>query len=81
MKPAEDGDGVIVRCYEALNRRGPVDIRIPGVKAAAETNLMEDNETIPQASHGCLRFEVEPFGIRTFRARVAATATARPSPP
>ena len=70
MKPAENGEGVIVRCYEALNRRGPVEVSVPGAGAVVETNLVEDDEDGAAGESGAVRFEVKPFEIRTFRALV-----------
>jgi alpha-mannosidase len=68
MKPAENGDGVIVRCYEALNRRGSVEVSATGAGAVVETNLMEEDEDGAAGESGSVRFEVKPFEIRTFRA-------------
>lgn len=62
MKPAEDGNGVILRCYEALNSRGMVEISLPPA-SIIETNLMEENERELEKP----RFEIKPFEIKTFR--------------
>ena len=65
MKPAENGNGVIVRCYEALNSRGPVQLTLPNVTSLVETNLVEqDEQTLSQP-----QFEIKPFEIKTFRIR------------
>jgi alpha-mannosidase len=67
MKPAEDGRGVIMRCYDALNARGPVEVTIPGITAAAETNLVEQNEGRLAVEKGKIAFDIKPFEVKTFR--------------
>ncbi|HZU01116.1 MAG TPA: glycosyl hydrolase-related protein, partial [Ktedonobacteraceae bacterium] len=68
VKPAEDGDGLIVRLYEAHNQRGRGSITFASALISAqECNLLE--EPIAEASYEghTLEFQVRPFEIKTFR--------------
>jgi alpha-mannosidase len=61
LKPAENGDGLILRLYETAGARGPVAITPPaGWRVAGETNLLEDAVDAPA---GVIR----PFEVRTWR--------------
>jgi alpha-mannosidase len=63
LKRAEDGDGLILRVYEPVGARGPIDIEPPpGWEVAGEVNLLEDTIERPSAS-------IRPFEIRSFRLR------------
>ncbi len=66
LKPAEDGQGAVLRLYEAHNRRGPVTVR-GAIREAAETTLIEEPlESLPVID-GAFTFEARPYGIHTFR--------------
>ncbi len=67
MKPAEDGNGVILRLYDALNQRGPVELTLPSVGKVMETNLVEDNEHSLEVTEGRICFSINPFEIKTLR--------------
>jgi alpha-mannosidase len=72
VKPAEDGDGLIVRVYDAHNTRGPAALTFAReIISAEETTMLE--ESIGPADHAGrdLRFTVRPYGIATFRVRLA----------
>jgi alpha-mannosidase len=61
LKPAEDGDGLILRAYESAGSRGPVAAEPPaGWRVAGETNLLEDAVETPSPLIG-------PFEIRSWR--------------
>jgi alpha-mannosidase len=61
LKPAEDGEGLILRLYEPAGARGPVQITPPaGWRVAGETNLLEDAADPPRPS-------IRPFEIRSWR--------------
>jgi alpha-mannosidase len=62
LKPAEDGEGLILRVYESAGGRGPIAIRPPpGWRVATEVSLLED-ETEDRGT-------ITPFQIRSFRLR------------
>jgi len=63
LKPAEDGDGLILRVYEPASARGPIAVEPPkGWKVVGETNLLEDAIAPPSDF-------IRPFEIRSFRLR------------
>ncbi len=68
VKQAQDGEGVIVRVYEALRRHTAATLTLPApVQAAFACNLMEENERPLPADGRTLRFEIAPFEVKTFR--------------
>ncbi len=71
VKPAEDGNGTIVRVYDCANRRGTVTLTFaqPIEKASAVTILEEpDGAAGPLHVDGrSLVFEILPFQVRSFR--------------
>jgi alpha-mannosidase len=77
IKTPEDGDGLIVRVYEAHNQRGPVTLSFAQPVLSVEAcNLLEEAE---EAQSGAvtvdgqtLQFMIKPFEIRTFRVRLAS---------
>ena len=61
LKPAEDGDGLILRVYESAGARGPIAIDPPkGWTVAGEVNLLEDAIDAPSR-------HIHPFEIRSWR--------------
>ncbi|GHO42477.1 alpha-mannosidase [Ktedonospora formicarum] len=72
VKPAEDGDGIIVRLFEAHNRRGKASIQFANrIIAAEECNLLEVALEEATFSGDTLSFAVRPFEIKTFRIHLA----------
>jgi alpha-mannosidase len=74
LKPAFDGDGVILRLYEPYGARGPVMLRFgQPVKAVERVNLLEEPvhlDPIDLVDDGAAaRFAVRPFEIITLRIR------------
>ena len=73
VKPAEDGDGVIVRLYDAHNTRGPAVLRFfRPIASAEETNMLEEPIGPASSSGHELRLQIRPYGIATFRVRFAS---------
>jgi alpha-mannosidase len=71
VKTAEDGDGLIVRLYEAHNRRGPAEITFDRpIASATEVNLLEHEIAQTTTDGSTLRFEVRPYEVKTFRVRL-----------
>jgi alpha-mannosidase len=73
IKPAEDGDGIIVRLYEAYNTRGPATLTFAReIASAEETNMLEELMGPAAFSGREVRLHVRPYGISTFRVRFMA---------
>lgn len=70
VKRAEDGDGLIVRLYEAYRRRGVARLILNGLcTRATRTDLLERNlEDLP-VEGGAVQFAFRPFEIITLRLR------------
>ena len=69
VKPAQDGNGIIIRMYEAGKSRGKVNVKLnfADVKKVIECNLMEVDETELEFSNNEFSFEITPNQVRTFR--------------
>ena len=68
VKLAEDGEGLILRVYEAYGVRCPsvsITLAFP-VTSVTECNLMEDNEADIPCNDG-FSFVIKPYEIKTFR--------------
>ena len=70
LKPAQNGDGIILRVYEAEQRRGEVTLKtaLP-FSRVTECNLMEEDEAEIPAGSGAFSFRIKPFEVKTFRLR------------
>jgi alpha-mannosidase len=71
LKQAEDGNGFILRCYEAHGSRGDVSLKLPfGIGFAEATDMLEQptaEEEAPVLEDGKMYFSIKPYEIRTFR--------------
>ncbi len=70
VKPAEDGDGWILRLYEPHGGRGRVSVCTPWqLEGVVACNHVEENgDAVPFEADG-FDFHVDPFQVRTFRVR------------
>ena len=68
IKPAEDGDGCVVRFYdsECTTSRAKLRLRLP-VRRVAETNLLEDEIAELPLRDGVVERVVKPFEIVTVK--------------
>lgn len=72
VKPAEDGDGIIVRLYESQRQRGSVTLQCGfGVAAAEHTNIMEEPGSALLVQDGAITLDLHPYEIATIRVRAA----------
>lgn len=72
VKPAEDGDGVVLRLYEGRNAKTPVRIRsdLP-IESAVFTDLLEvPTGDAPTLVDNEISFTASPFEILTLRVKV-----------
>jgi alpha-mannosidase len=69
VKQAEDGDGWIVRVYEAQHSRHPRTelLFARQITRAVECNLVEEGEMPVQVEGARLIFSIAPYEIKTFR--------------
>jgi alpha-mannosidase len=68
VKVAQDGDGLILRMYEAHNQRGPVTISFDRpILTARETDLLERDLHAVEVSENSLSITIKPFEIKTLR--------------
>ena len=69
IKRAEDGNGVIVRLYEAFNTRGTATLTVGfDVAEAFAVGLMEGNpQPVEVRSGGDIAFAYRPHEVKTFR--------------
>jgi alpha-mannosidase len=72
VKTAEDGDGLIVRVYEAHNQRGIATLTFNApIKGAELCNLLEERSGDVDIDGNSLRFAIKPFEIVTLRVWLA----------
>lgn len=68
IKVAENGDGIILRMYEAYNRRGKVVLNLPvTVKQAYECNMLEENICGLKFENNRVYLEIKPYEVKTVR--------------
>jgi len=71
VKLAEEGDGIILRFYEAYGRRTKVHVTVPWNEGnvAVECGCMEDELGPVKENGGMLEFEMKPYEIKTVKIR------------
>lgn len=74
VKPAEDGDGLIVRLCEHANKRCSTNLVLSGLASkvveAWQCNLLEQNETEVRRSSRGIDLSFRPYEIKTIRIRL-----------
>jgi alpha-mannosidase len=66
VKPAYDGNGIIVRLHEYEGRRGKVSLDVgKNITSWVETNLME--EATAELCQLPIEFDIKPYEIKTIR--------------
>ena len=67
VKKAEDGNGIIVRLYEYMNRRDKVKLSVGNdIYGAWECDLMENKIESIKIDGRDLTFDIKPYEIKTF---------------
>lgn len=71
LKPAEDGDGLILRLYEPHGARGEVGVSLdlPVTQVLSCNHVEENTHEVAMDGNG-FRCCIQPFQIQTFRLRV-----------
>ncbi len=72
VKPAQDGNGVIIRLYESESRRGNVNLTLNlPFDTVRECSMMEEDleNSEVKRTDGGFSFYIEPFEVKTFRVR------------
>ena len=67
VKRAEDGNGIIVRMYEAYKERKVVKLSIPNAKEVALCDLNEKEVEKLSVKDGVVEFAIKPFEIVTIK--------------
>ena len=68
VKKAEDGEGTVIRLYEAFNRRTRVKLTLGSpVKKAFLCNMLEEREEELPVKGNEIFLELKPFEICTLR--------------
>ncbi len=69
LKPADDGDGIVVRVYDSLGRGGRVRLISPMLQGSAREVLMSEDgeEGAEQPVDGSLELDLKPWEIKTLR--------------
>jgi alpha-mannosidase len=67
VKRAEDGDGVILRMYEAYKERKKVQIALSFAKEVWMCDLNERREQKLSLNEGMVEFNIKPFEIITLK--------------
>lgn len=72
VKPAENGDGMIVRLYDCENSLTKATLTFAEgmLESVEECNLMEENEADIEACGNSFTVSVKPYEIKTYRVRL-----------
>lgn len=68
VKSAEDGNGIVVRMYDCMRKRGTVKLMAAfPVTEAYRTNLLEENGDVLKVDGNTVSYDIRPFEIVTIR--------------
>lgn len=67
VKPAEDGNGTVVRLYECEGAKTTATVSLKGASKATLTNLLEDPLCELPVENGEVKLSFRPFEIKTIR--------------
>jgi alpha-mannosidase len=69
LKPADDGDGLVVRVYDSLGRGGKVRLVSPLFEGTAREILLSEDGTVGEVLkvEGSIELELKPWEIKTLR--------------
>ena len=83
VKRADDGRGIVIRCYEAWGGRGVTRISLPqGSTKAVRADLLErEVDEIPLMDGGFVEIELRPFEVVTLKIAGAPTQSIPGSAP
>lgn len=72
VKPAENGDGIIVRLYDCENSltKATLNFAEGMLESVEECNLMEEKEVDIEACGNSFTVSVKPYEIKTYRVRL-----------
>lgn len=70
VKKAEDGEGIVLRLYEAMNTRGTATLTLGfEIAEAFAVNLVEEDPAPVSHTRNAVTFDYRPFEIKTFLVR------------
>ncbi len=79
VKPAEDGDGMLVRCYDAHGSAGSAALVFGReIVFAEEVNMLEEPRGPATYEGRTLTVPVRPYGIASYRVRLALDTSTPP---
>ena len=71
VKPAQDGDGIIIRVYETSAHTGDVTVTLPvEYFKVIQCNMMETDEGEIATEGNSFSFNIHPFEVKTFRVKI-----------
>ena len=68
VKEAEDSEDMIIRLYEAYNRRSKVKMTFEKeINKISECNMIEEEVNVLESMNNQVEFNIKPYEIRTFK--------------
>ena len=66
IKPPEEGDGAILRCYEALGQQGQITLTFPKALRILDCGMNEEGDALLAEGH-TVTLQLSPFQVKTLR--------------